>query len=139
MADTQVLEACAPAWGFESPLPHQRSTKDTMSQTITQPDNTTITLNKTDTYRESYANSVQARLSIWDFLLVFGTMEQTSENKVTIENFQGIYLSPQQAKALSNLLAHNITQYENTFGEISLDGRHNVPQQFIVPNNGPVH
>jgi hypothetical protein len=23
MADTQVLEACASAWGFESPLPHQ--------------------------------------------------------------------------------------------------------------------
>jgi hypothetical protein len=22
MADTQVLEACASAWGFESPLPH---------------------------------------------------------------------------------------------------------------------
>jgi hypothetical protein len=25
MADTQVLEACASAWGFESPLPHQPS------------------------------------------------------------------------------------------------------------------
>ena len=24
MADTQVLEACASAWGFESPLPHHR-------------------------------------------------------------------------------------------------------------------
>jgi hypothetical protein len=110
-----------------------------MSQTITQPDNTTITLNKTPAYRENYANSVQARLSVWDFLLVFGTMEQAAENQVTIDNFQGIYLSPQQAKALSGLLTHNIAQYESTFGEIKLEGRQNPSQPFIVPTNGPVH
>ncbi|MEO6922696.1 MAG: DUF3467 domain-containing protein [Bryocella sp.] len=108
-----------------------------MSQTITQPDNTTITLNKTDAYRENYANSVQIRLAIWDFLLVFGTLEQTSVGTMNIDNFQGIFLSPQQAKALSNLLAHNVAQYEQTFGEISLDGR--AAQQFVVPTNGPVH
>jgi hypothetical protein len=109
-----------------------------MSQTITQPDNTRITLNKAESYREGYANSVQVRLSIWDFFLVFGTMEQPAPDQVQIENFQGIYLSPQQAKALSNLLVHNVAQYEKTFGPIALDG----PQpgaHFIVPGNGPIH
>jgi hypothetical protein len=110
-----------------------------MSQTITQPDNTKITLNKTETYRESYANSVQIRLAIWDFFLVFGTLEQQSPDQIQIENFQGIYLSPQQAKALSNLLAQNISQYEKAFSTISLDGPQPVAQQFIIPNNGPVH
>jgi hypothetical protein len=110
-----------------------------MSQTITQPDNTTITLNKSQDYRENYANSVQARLSIWDFFLVFGTLEQQAADSVTIDNFQGIYLSPQQAKALSNLLVQNVAQYEKTFGTISLDGRQPGAQQFIVPGNGPVH
>ena len=110
-----------------------------MSQTITQPDNTKITLNKTETYRESYANSVQIRLAIWDFFLVFGTLEQQAANQVQIDNFQGIYLSPQQAKALSNLLMQNITQYEKAFGTISLDGPAPQGQQFIVPGNGPVH
>jgi hypothetical protein len=35
-------------------------------------------------------------------------------------------LSPQQAKALSNVLHQNITQYEATFGEIRLEPQ---PQQ----------
>jgi hypothetical protein len=108
-----------------------------MSQTITQPDNTRITLEKSADYRDSYANSVQVRLSIWDFFLVFGTMEQQAQDQVKIESFQGIYLSPQQAKALMNVLAHNVGQYEKTFGEISLDGP--GTQRFSVPGSGPVH
>lgn len=109
-----------------------------MSQTITQPDNTRITLNKSTDYRDSYANSVQVRLSVWDFLLVFGTLEQQSADQVNIDNFQGIYLSPQQAKALSNLLSHNVAQYEQNFGTISLESQQQGAPRF-VPGNGPVH
>lgn len=108
-----------------------------MSQTFTQPDNTRVTLEKSSGYRDTYANSVQVRLSIWDFFLVFGTLEQQAPDQVRIESFQGIYLSPQQAKALSNVLAHNIAQYEQTFGTISLEGP-GVHQRFTPPN-GPVH
>ena len=113
-----------------------------MSQTITQPDNTKITLTKSADYRDSYANSVQVRLSIWDFFLVFGTLEQQNAEQVTIDNFQGIYLSPQQAKALNNLLTHNLAQYEQTFGTISLDGSQSGNQPGgprFVQGNGPVH
>ena len=108
-----------------------------MSQTITQPDNTKITLTKSADYRDSYANSVQVRLSIWDFFLVFGTLEQENPEQVRIDNFQGIYLSPQQAKALANVLNHNVAQYEQSFGPISLEGP--GVQRFVVPSNGPVH
>jgi hypothetical protein len=107
-----------------------------MSETITQPDNTTITLNKSDDYRDSYANSVQVRLSIWDFHMVFGTLDQQTREAVSINNFQGIYLSPQQAKALLNVLANNISQYEQTFGHISLEN--SQQPHFVVPS-GPVH
>ena len=72
-------------------------------------------------YRESYANSVQLRANLWDFFLVFGTVSQTAPDSVNIRNFQGIYLSPQQTKALANLLSQNIQQYEATFGEIKLE------------------
>jgi hypothetical protein len=109
-----------------------------MSQTITQPDNTRITLNKSADYRDSYANSVQVRLSVWDFFLVFGTLEQQAPDQIDVTNFQGIYLSPQQAKALQNVLTNNITQYEKTFGPISLDGLPPGTQKFIIPT-GPVH
>ena len=56
--------------------------------------------------------------------LLFGTVNQTAPDSVTIHNFEGIYLSPQQAKMLMNVLSQNVQQYEATFGEIKLE-----PQQ----------
>jgi uncharacterized protein DUF3467 len=84
----------------------------------TQPN---IKLVNTPDYRETYANSVQIRVSVWDFFLVFGTLQQQTPQEVEVRNFQGVYLSPQQAKALLNVLTQNITQYEATFGEIKLE------------------
>ena len=80
-----------------------------------------IKLVNTADYRENYANSVQVRVNVWDFFLVFGTLQQPSEREVEVRNFQGVYLSPQQAKALVNILQQNVAQYEKTFGEIKLD------------------
>jgi Protein of unknown function (DUF3467) len=94
----------------------------------TQP---SIKLTNAPAYRENYANSVQVRVNVWDFFLVFGTLQQPSESEVEITNFQGIYVSPQQAKALLAILQQNIVQYENAFGEIKLDPRMNAP--------GPIH
>src|SRR5881397_3157798 len=94
----------------------------------TQPN---IKLVNTNDYRESYANSVQVRVNVWDFFLVFGTMQQQSETQVEVRNFQGIYLSPQQAKALAAILQQNVSNYESTFGEIKLDPRATAA--------GPVH
>ncbi len=74
-------------------------------------------------YRENYSNSVHVRVNVWDFFLVFGTLHQHSESEVEVKNFQGIYLSPQQAKALLSLLQQNVSNYETTFGEIKLDPR----------------
>ena len=75
----------------------------------------------TPDYRESYANSVQIRVNLWDFFLMFGTVNQAAPDSVMIHNFQGVYLSPQQAKALLNVLNQNLSQYEATFGEIKLE------------------
>lgn len=83
-----------------------------------------IQLTQTQDYREHYANSVQVRVNLWDFFLLFGTLNQTTPDHVTIQNFQGIYLSPQQAKAVANVLNQNLAQYEATFGEIRLEPAH---------------
>jgi hypothetical protein len=109
-------------------LPRTRLHFQSMSNVPTQPN---VKLVNTPDYRESYANSVQMRVNIWDFFLAFGTLQQQSETLVEVRNFQGIYLSPQQAKALLGLLQQNIAGYEGAFGEIKLDPR-NGPQ-------GPVH
>ena len=82
---------------------------------------TKIQLSNTADYREAYANSVQVRVSLWDFFLLFGTINQTAPDSVSILNYQGVFLSPQQAKALANVLHQNVTQYEATFGEIKLE------------------
>ena len=91
-----------------------------MSSAPQQPE---IRISPTADFREGYSNSVQIRVSVWDFLLLFGTMTQPAQNLVEIHNFQGVYLSPQQAKALWNVLGQNVTQYEKAFGEIKLDPR----------------
>ncbi len=101
-----------------------------MSPTPQQPQ---VNLTQTPDYRESYANSVQVRVSVWDFQLVFGLASSESPEQVNIRNHQAIFLSPQQAKALSNVLAQNLAQYEQAFGALNLD-----PQSQTFPH-GPVN
>src|SRR6516225_9875371 len=88
---------------------------------MNQPAPPNIRLEKTAEYREGYANSVQIRVNLWDFFLLFGVVNQTASDSVSIQNFQGIYVSPQQAKALLNVLQQNVNQYETAFGEIKLE------------------
>jgi len=97
---------------------------------MNNPQQPNIKFSNTTDYRETYANSVQIRVNVWDFFLVFGTMQQMAENQVELRNFQGVYLSPQQAKALMSLLQQNVANYETAFGPIQLDPR--------APG-GPVH
>ena len=92
-----------------------------------------VNLAQTPDYRESYANSVQVRVSVWDFQLVFGLASSESPEQVTIRNHQAIFLSPQQAKALWNVLGQNLSQYEQAFGELNLE-----PQSHAFPQ-GPVN
>ena len=90
-----------------------------------------IRIRNRDDYRESYANSVQVRMSVWDFFLNFGIALPGHGSEIDLLNFQGIYISPQQAKALALMLQQNLANYEQTFGEIHLD-----PQ---FAQSGPVH
>jgi hypothetical protein len=90
---------------------------------MSTPQQPKINTTKKFDYRESYSNSVQIRVNVWDFFLQFGTISQTVPDAVEMEYFQGIYLSPQQAKALLNVLQQNVATYESTFGEIKLEAR----------------
>ncbi len=84
---------------------------------------------QTPDYRESYANSVQVKASVWDFQLIFGLAASEAPEEVTIRNHQAIFVSPQQAKALWNILGHNLAQYEQAFGALNLDPQtHSFPQ-----------
>jgi flagellar protein FlaG len=92
-----------------------------------------VNLVQTPDYRETYSNSVQVRVSVWDFQLVFGIASSEAPDQVTIRNHQAILLSPQQAKALFNVLREHVQQYEQAFGTINLE-----PQSQGFPK-GPVN
>jgi flagellar protein FlaG len=92
-----------------------------------------VNLTQTADYRETYANSVQVRVSVWDFQLVFGLATSDSPELVNIRNHQAVFLSPQQAKALWNVLGQNLAQYEQAFGALNLE-----PQTQTFPS-GPVN
>jgi hypothetical protein len=109
----------------------KHSYPDTLKRLMTTPIQPNIQVVNGPDYRENYANSVQIRVNVWDFFLAFGTLQQKSETQVEVRNFEGVYLSPQQAKALLAILQHNVAGYESTFGEIKLDPR-------MMPG-GPVH
>ena len=135
LADALDLGSSAERRAGSSPVPGTKipvslSFRYTIPAMIT-PTQPAFNVSNTAEYRETYANSVQVRVNVWDFFLVFGTMQQQSENQVDVRNFQGIYLSPQQAKALTAILQQNVTNYESTFGEIKLDPR--------AATVGPVH
>jgi flagellar protein FlaG len=88
-----------------------------------------VNLAQTPDYRETYANSVQVRVSVWDFQLIFGLASSESPEEVTIRNHQAIFLSPQQAKALWNVLGQNLSQYEQAFGTLNLEPKsHDFPK-----------
>ncbi len=97
------------------------------------PQQTQVNLAQAPGYRDPYANSVQVRVSVWDFQLIFGQASSEAPDQLNIQNHQGIFLSPQQAKALWNVLGQNLAQYEQAFGELNLE-----PQ---IPNfpQGPVN
>jgi hypothetical protein len=80
-------------------------------------------------YRESYANAVHIRASVWDFQLTFGLASPETPDQITIHNHSAIFLSPQQAKALSNMLVQHLAQYEQAFGLLNLESEsHNYPE-----------
>lgn len=97
-----------------------------MNPTAQQPQ---VNLAQTPDYRETYANSVQVRVSVWDFQLIFGLASSDGPDQVMVRNHQGIFLSPQQAKALWNILGQNLAQYEQAFGTLNLEPKsQNFPQ-----------
>ncbi|MEZ5364065.1 MAG: DUF3467 domain-containing protein [Bryobacterales bacterium] len=78
-----------------------------------------VTITPQEGYSEEYSNSVQVRVSLWDFFLQFGRLGKQTQEEVEIEAFRGIYLSPQQAKALHRKLSARISRNTSRHSERS--------------------
>jgi len=80
---------------------------------------TNIRIAEAADYRDSYVNSVQVRATMHDFQLVLGRIgPDPKTNSAVLLNFETLYFSPSQAKALLHVLRNNVEAYESQFGSI---------------------
>lgn len=67
-----------------------------------------------------YANSVEVRVSLFDFVLTFGFAEEATQERVVVRDLARVAMSPQHTKALLGILSENARVFEEKFGAINL-------------------
>lgn len=79
-----------------------------------------INANENDNVSNFYSNKLEIEVGLYDFRFGFTQINGNLENNERIN----IIMSPQHAKAITNLLNDVIKKYEKDFGEI------NLPKEF---------
>jgi hypothetical protein len=69
-----------------------------------------------------YSNSVQIRVSPWDFSFRFGHVSPVGQDREIAQYDVTVMMSPQHAKATFRLLEQQVANYEKRFGEIPILG-----------------
>ncbi len=83
---------------------------------------TPITYKSAD-YTEKYCNNLAVECRLLDFRLRFGLSVYPEAGDVSpfmVEFFQGIIISPTEARDLAALLAQEVRRYEECFGPIPM-------------------
>ncbi|HEY3770785.1 MAG TPA: DUF3467 domain-containing protein [Candidatus Angelobacter sp.] len=73
---------------------------------------------KSETYSNFYANNVEITVSPWDMRLRFGQILEADEEKLVLEEYSTVFMSPQHAKAFAQILQAHIDKYEASFGQL---------------------
>jgi len=81
---------------------------------------------KSENFRSLYSNNVSMTITPWDVVFAFGENQSVKDSILLVELHTRIVMSPQHAKIFSQVLATQISKYEETFGPIS------IPNQPIV-------
>lgn len=68
-----------------------------------------------------YANNLLLQSSVWDVTLSFGLLTGATEDTITAQSVVNVILSPQHAKAVSEVLNRQIAHYEASYGPIPSD------------------
>lgn len=75
---------------------------------------------RSDKFATIYSNAANLDVSPWDFRFTFGELKPEPGKMPKIEQMVGIVMSPQHAKAFSEMLATHVREYEKNVGEIKL-------------------
>ncbi len=81
---------------------------------------------RADDFASVYANNVQFELSVWDFKLIFGEIDQRT-GKVAVEQHTSVTLPWLQAKLFQFYLQVNLAVFEVQNGKIK------VPKELLPP------
>lgn len=65
-----------------------------------------------------YSNHAEINTSINDVKIDFGTAMKDRNNKIVFENSATVFMSPQHAKKLVDILNQQLIKYELMFGEL---------------------
>jgi hypothetical protein len=76
-----------------------------------------------------YANSLHLEVSPWDFKLCFGQTQKATDDELVVNELVHVYVSPQHAKAIVNVLQTQLARYESEVGPLPV-----IPTPTIVPN-----
>ena len=68
-----------------------------------------------------YANNTNLSVSAYDFKITFGQVIEADDKGMLVDPKAIIFLSPQHAKAVSNLLVDQIKAYEKRTGQTVSD------------------
>lgn len=75
-------------------------------------------ISKSQDFKSAYSNNVTLTITPWDVVFTFGENQAVKDNILIVEHQAKITMSPQHAKAFSQVLAENIAKWEVTFGPI---------------------
>ena len=67
-----------------------------------------------------YVNSAQVRVGAYDFQLVLGQSAGVVDKTMVVNNLVTVVMSPQHAKALSDLLSEHVRLFEELMGTIQV-------------------
>lgn len=79
-----------------------------------------LTSERAPTFIKIYSNSANVEATPWDFTIVFGELRRLGPGKLIVDQLVGVTMSPQHAKALAQVLANNVREYEKFAGEIKV-------------------
>lgn len=65
-----------------------------------------------------YSNSLNVEVSFSDFKFFFGEIMEATEEKLKVEEFVSVIVTPEEARSIRDLLIKQIEIYEATFGAI---------------------
>jgi Protein of unknown function (DUF3467) len=87
---------------------------------LTTKEVTDLTIVRSETFVDVYANYVSFAASASDMTIMFGKTQADDPRNPRLEQRVSVSLSPQTAKIMAHIVLRNIQSYEAQYGEIQV-------------------